>query len=170
MQQPPLLPEETLVRVTRLAKLDGTSVLVLGSIFALMSASRGDAAFAIIGLLATAAGALEFHGSGLLRQGEPAGMRWILLSQPFLYLVVLAYCYLRLSHFEMPEIPERFQEAFETSAQQVGLSVEEYLRTLNRVSVQVVAGASTLYQGIMTFYYLRRRRAVETALAEQSIA
>jgi len=165
MQQPPLLPEETLVRVIRLAKLDGTSVLVLGSVFALMSAARGDSAFAVVGLLATAAGAVELHGSGQLRQGEPGGMRWILLSQPFLYLVVLAYCYLRLSHFEMPPIPDRFREAFEISAQQVGLSVEDYLRTLNRVSIQAVAGASTLYQGIMTYYYFKRRGAVETALA-----
>ena len=30
MQQPPLLPEETLVRVLRLARFDGMGALVLG--------------------------------------------------------------------------------------------------------------------------------------------
>lgn len=168
MQQPPLLPEETLARVMRLAKLDGTSVVILGSVFALMAAARGETAFAIVGLLATGAGAFEIHGSGLLRRGKVSGMRWLLVSQPALYLVILGYCALRLMHFEMPPIPERFQEAFELSAQQVGLSVEDYMRTLNRVSVQILAIASTIYQGIMTFYYAKRRAAVEAALAPDS--
>jgi hypothetical protein len=168
MQQPPLLPEETLVRVTRLAKLDGTSVVILGSVFALMAAARGDAAFAIVGLLATAAGGLELHGSGQLRRGESGGMRWLLLSQPFLYCVVLGYCMLRLTHFEIPPIPERFQDTIELTAQQLGLSVEDYMRAVNRLSVQILAIASTIYQGLMTLYYVRRRRAVETALSQES--
>ena len=39
MQQPPLLPEETLARVLRLARFDGMSVLVLGGMFALIAAA-----------------------------------------------------------------------------------------------------------------------------------
>ena len=65
MQQPPLLPSETLMRVLRLAKLDGMGVLLLGGLFALMAASGGEKPFAIIGLLAAGAGAIELHGAAL---------------------------------------------------------------------------------------------------------
>jgi hypothetical protein len=164
MQLPPLLPQETLERVLRLARLDGTSVLVLGAVFAIMMAAGGERAFAVIGLLAAGAGALELHGAGLLRSGEPRGMRWLMASQPFLLLVIYGYCTLRLTHFEMPPVPERFQEALQQSAQQFGLTLEEYFRMVNRLTAQIVAGVATLYQGWMLVYYVRRRRAVERAL------
>ncbi len=166
MQQPPLLPEETLARVLRLAKLDGTSVLVLGAMFAVMAAAGGEARFAIIGLLAAAAGSIELHGAALLRRGETRGAHWLIASQPFLLAVIYAYCVLRLTHFEMPPIPERFRDALNLSAQQLGMTVEEYFRMVNRLTAQVVAVAATFYQGWMLWYYLRRRRAVEQALAE----
>ena len=165
MQPPPLLPEETLARVLRLAKLDGTSVLVLGALFAVLAAAGGDARFAIVGLLAAGAGAIELHGAGLLREGEPRGMRWLLASQPFLLLVIYAYCVLRLTHFEMPPIPDRFREAIDLTARQLGLSTEEYFRMVNRLTAQIVAGFATVYQGWMIVYYLRRRDAVARALA-----
>ena len=64
MQQPPLLPEEALIRVLRLARFDGTGVLVLSGTFAVMAALGRDVPFAVIGLLGAAAGAVELHGSG----------------------------------------------------------------------------------------------------------
>src|SRR5262245_17604351 len=63
MQQPPLLPEVTLFRVLRLARFDGMGAMLLGGIFALLSASAGDFPFASIGLLAAGAGAVELHGA-----------------------------------------------------------------------------------------------------------
>lgn len=168
MQQPPLLPEETLARVLRLAKLDGTSVLVLGAVFAVMAASGGDARFAIIGLLAAGAGAIELHGAALLRQGEPRGTQWLIASQPLLLVVIYAYCVLRLTHFEMPPIPDRFHDALELSAQQLGLTIEGYFRMVNRLTAQVVAVVATIYQGWMMVYYLRRRRAVARALVTEA--
>lgn len=164
MQQPPLLPEETLFRVLRLAKLDGTGVLILGAMFAVLAAAGGDARFAIIGLLAAGAGAIELHGAALLRQGAPRGMRWLIFSQPFLLLVIYAYCWIRLTHFEMPPIPERFQEPIEQAAQQLGLTVEGYFQMVNRLTAKVVSVIATIYQGCMTIYYLRRRDAVTRAL------
>lgn len=164
LKSPPLLPAETLARVLRLAKLDGTSVLVLGAVFALMAAAGGESRFAIIGLLAAAAGAIELHGAALLRQGESRGTRWLVASQPFLLLVVYAYCVLRLMHFEMPPIPDRFRDALALSAEQLGMTVEEYFRMVNRLTAQLVAGVATIYQGWMMFYYLRRRQVIVRAL------
>jgi hypothetical protein len=49
--QPPLLPAETLARLLRLAKLDGTSILVISGAFALVSAAMGDRLGALVALM-----------------------------------------------------------------------------------------------------------------------
>lgn len=165
MQQPPLLPEETLARVLRLARFDGTGALLLGGMFALSAAMSGERAFAVIGLLGAAAGAIELHGGELLKQGYVRGMNWLIASQPFLLLVIFAYCGLRLWYFELPPVPESFQGIFAASAQQWNMTVPEYQEALNRLTVLAVATVGVGFQGWMTFYYLRRRHAVIRALA-----
>lgn len=165
MQQPPLLPDETLIRVLRLARFDGLGALVVGGMLALMAAAGRDIPFAAIGLLGAGAGAVELHGTALLRQGDARGMSWLVASQPFLLAVILCYCALRLWVLELPPIPEAFREVFAASAQQWGLSVEEYQRALNRLTAAAVALVATGFQGGMMLYYLHRRAAVTRALA-----
>jgi hypothetical protein len=97
--QPPLLPEETLIRVYRLARRDGLSVLMIAGAFALLTAAMGDRTGTAIGLLVSAAGAVELHGAHLLREGETRAMRWLIASQFYLMAVILAYCALRLLSF-----------------------------------------------------------------------
>ena len=167
MQQPPLLPEETLARVLRLARFDGMGALLLGGLFALSAAMSGDVAFATIGLLAAGAGAVELHGTELLKQGEVRGMNWLVASQPFLLLVVFSYCALRLWLVEVPPIPESFQGIFAASAQQWGLTVAEYQLALNRLTALGVATVALGFQGWMMIYYLRRRAPVARALATE---
>lgn len=164
MQQPPLLPEEVLNRVTRLARFDGLSVLVLGTLFALNTALAKNVPFALIGLLATGAGAIELHGVALLREGEPRGVNWLIASQPFLFVVMVAYCVTSAHHFEMPPIPDQLRELVEFSAQQWKMSVEQYFRTMNTLVATIVGFVSFFYQGGMTLYYWRRRNAVQQAL------
>lgn len=167
MQQPPLLPEETYLRVLRLARFDGLGAMVLGGMFALFAAAGGDIPLAVIGLLAAGAGAVELHGVAILRQGHPRGMRWLVASQPLLLLVILAYCGLRLWLIDVPPVPEAFQSVFAASAAQWGLTVEEYQRALNRITALAVAMAATGFQGGMTLYYLRRREPVYRALSAE---
>jgi hypothetical protein len=167
MQQPPLLPEETLVRVLRLARFDGMGALVLGSIFALMAASAGDVKFATVGLLAAGAGAVELHGAALLRQGEPRGMNWLIASQPFLLLVILGYCAMRLWLMEIPPVPEAFQGVFAMNAEKWGMSVAQFQRTLNYITGVAVAAVAIGFQGGMMIYYIRRRGPVEKALTSE---
>lgn len=162
---PPLLPDEILARVFRLARADGLSVSIVAGIFALAAAAAGDFPFAIVFVLGAGAGAMELHGAALLQAGEARGMNWLVASQPFLLLIVLAYCALKLTHFEVPPMPEMFQASLETTARQLGLTVEAYLRLVHRVTVGLVASVSLVYQSGMTLYYLRRRRAVALALA-----
>src|SRR5687767_982966 len=164
MQQPPLLPDESLVRVLRLARFDGMGAMVLGGMFALVAASARDFPFALIGLLAAGAGAVELHGAALLRQGEPRGMSWLIASQPFLLVVILTYCAVRIWMVELPPVPEAFQGMFAASAQQWGLTIPEYQRALNRITVLAFATVAIGFQGGMMFFYLRRRAAVARAL------
>ncbi len=164
MQQPPLLPEETLARVFRLAKVDGMGVLVLAGFFACISAAAGDFLGAIVGLLVAGAGALELHGASLLRQGEERGITWLVGSQFFLLATILVYCGLRLLHLDIPPIPDELRPMIEASAAQAGLGVDEYLKAVYRFGLWLVALVSLLYQGGMMLYYLRRRDAISRAL------
>jgi hypothetical protein len=166
MQQPPLLPEEMLVRVQRIARFDGMGSLVLGAMFAFAAAAAGEMPFTAIGLLAAGAGAVELHGLALLQKGEARGMDWLVASQPFLLAVILCYCALRLWFIELPPIPESFQSVFKASADQWGMSVEAYQRVLNRITLLIVAVVSCGFQGGMMVYYLRRRKPVAQALSD----
>jgi hypothetical protein len=165
MPQPPLLPEETLARVLRLAKFDGMSVAVLGGAGALLSAYDGDVRFATIGLIVAGAGAVELHGAALLRAGEARGVRWLIASQPVLLAAIWAYCALRVMHFEMPPVPDQFRETLTRGAEQFGLTLEAYFQLMNRITAGIVAAVAAAYQGWMTIYYMRRRAAVERAVA-----
>lgn len=164
MPQPPLLPQETLERVERLARFDGLSLVVLGGLFALPAAAARDLPFASIGLLAAGAGAMELHGLGLLRGGEARGMGWIIASQPLLLAVIWSYGVLRMMFFELPPLPDGMSDMAKLGAAQWGLSVDDYFRRINQLIVGSLGVIALLYQGGMTVYYLRRRTAVAAAL------
>jgi len=164
MRQPPLLPAETLERVERLARFDGITLVILGSLFAITAASVRDVPFALIGLLAAGAGALELHGVGLLREGERRGMTWLVASQPMLLVVIWCYGALRLLFFEPPPLNEGMADIAKAGAAQWGMPVEEYFRRVNQIIVGTLSVIAVLYQGGMTLYYVRRRAAVAAAL------
>ncbi len=161
MRLPPLLPSETLARVLRVAKFDGTTVFAFSALFAVMEATAGEMRFAVIGLLAAGAGAIELHGAGLLGHGDRRGINWLIASQPVLLAIIYIYCALRLS-----PIPESRQVEFDQAASQLGMSTDEFLRTVYRFTIQAVAVVATLFQGWMLVYYLRRRQAVIQAADE----
>lgn len=166
MQQPPLLPEQILARTLRVAAIDGGSVLLVASLFAILAAAGGQAAIASFGLAGAAAGAIELHGASLLRHGYQRGMRFLIGSQPLLLLTILGYCAWRLQHVEIPPIPEWARDSLQLSADQLQLSVDDYLRLVYRLTYWGLAFVSVLFQGGMTLYYLRRRKAVSLALPE----
>ncbi|MBL9201836.1 MAG: hypothetical protein JNL39_15100, partial [Opitutaceae bacterium] len=161
--RPPLLPAEVLARVVRVARFDGLSVLVLAGTFALLKAIDQQAAFAVIGLAAAGAGALELHGVNQLGHADTRGVRWLLASQPILLAAVLAYCALRLKSPDVPPIPEALRSLVAFSAGQLGLSVEAYLRFVQQITISVLAIVSAAVQGGMFLYYWRRRSAIQQA-------
>jgi hypothetical protein len=167
MQQPPLLPEETLHRVLRVAKVNGMSVLMIAGFVALVSAMGGEYMGAIFGLLVAGAGAIELHGEGLLREGRSRGMSWLVGSQLYLMTVVIVYCAIRLTNLVIPPIPESLRPILELGASQWGMTTQEYILMVWRLNLRLFALLTFFYQGGMAFYYVRRREPVARALGEE---
>jgi hypothetical protein len=164
MKPPPLLPDETLHRVLRVANFDGISVLAVAGTLALASASIGDFVGAAIGLLVAAAGAIELHGAGLLRAGERRGMNWLVASQPYLAAVVLCYCILRLGNYDATMLRQAMTADLRQSLADAGMEEERFLRMVYAGSYAILAIGTLIYQGLMTLFYYRRRGAVIAAI------
>lgn len=161
---PPLLPEETLTRVLRVARFDGMGVLTFAGFFAILSALAGDRLGAMIGLLIAAAGAIELHGATLLVHGERRGMPWLIVSQVYLMMAVLGYCEYRLLNVDLTVLRAAVTDDLKTMLAEQGWGVDQFLRAFNRVLFGLVALLTVAYQGGMIVYYARRRRTVTQAL------
>jgi hypothetical protein len=166
MRAPPLLPEETLYRVLRLARFNGMSVLVIAGFFSLVSAAGKDMPGALVGVLVAGAGALELHGVSLLRHGYTRGISWLVWSQLYLLAVVLIYVALRLNHVDIEPMRQILTEDQRETIATSGLSEDQFLRTVYTVSAAVFGVVTFFYQGGMALYYHRRRAAITQALAE----
>lgn len=166
MKAPPLLPEEAYSRVLRVANLDGLSVLAIAGMLALLAASMRDFHSAAIGMAIAAAGAIELHGAGLLRAGEARGMNWVLASQPYLWFVLMGYCALRLLTFDVEALRAALTPAMRATLAEAGYGEAEFLRNVYGMVYGALAIGTTLLQGGMTFYYVRRRQAVIAAVGE----
>ena len=167
MKAPPLLPEETLLRVLRIARLDGLSVLVIAGLFALISALAGDGIGAVVGLLVAGAGAVELHGATLIEHSEPRGMNWLVGSQLFLLATIIGYCALRLVHPALGPLMAAVTDDMKTSLDTAGWTPEKFVGFVYNTTYYAVAIVTFFYQGGMALYYLRRREAVARALAPE---
>ncbi|HYD83638.1 MAG TPA: hypothetical protein VEA63_06285 [Opitutus sp.] len=168
MKVPPLLPEETFHRVMRVANRDGLSVMAVAGMLALAAASIRDFSGAAVGLAVAAAGAMELHGAGLLRAGERRGMKWILVSQPYLMAVLLAYCAVRLATFDAAVLQEAVTDDLRQKIAEAGFTEERMLRQAYTLMYGLLAIGTVIYQGAMTLYYWRRRSAVEAAAVDDN--
>ena len=168
MKAPPLLPEETLHRVLRMANYDGWSVLGVAGLLALASAAAGDYWGAGVGLIVAAAGAIELHGAALLRAGEVRGMNWLMASQPYLLTMVIGYCAVRLWNFDPSLLRAAMTDELRASLAQAGYGEEHFLRLVYATTYVALAVGTLIFQGGMTVYYYRRRAAVVAAIEAEN--
>ena len=174
MIKPPLLPAQTVARMLRVAKFDGTSVLVLCGGLALASAAVGDFTGAFIGVVIAAAGAFELHGAALIQGGHPRGVNWLIGSQLYLLAAILAYVGWRLASYDAEAMRRFLDPVFRTPEMQAkfsesGVTEADMLRmwhTMYFIGFRVVGLVTLLYQGGMALYYHRRRAAVAAVLVE----
>ena len=169
MKAPPLLPEATLHRVLRIANLDGLSVMAVAGLLALASASVGDYNGAAVGLLVAAAGAIELHGAGLLRSGATRGMNWLLASQPYLLVLLLGYCAIRLWAYDPAALQAAMTTDLRKALEASGYSEQWFIQTFYRTVYSVLAIGTLIFQGGMTIYYWRRKAAVVAALETEAV-
>jgi hypothetical protein len=163
--QPPLLPAEALQRALRLARMDGMGVLMLATFFALTSAALGDYPGAVVWLLVAGAGAIELHGAVLLHGAETRGLNWLVASQLMFLLVVLAYCGLRLSHYDPTAMREALTAEMKANLREANYAEEDFLRTVYLTTYSAMAGLTLLYKTGLALYFHRRRAVVAAALA-----
>ncbi len=171
MNTPPLLPEETLRRVLRVANMEGMSVLAVAGFLTLVSAAAGDYQATAVGLLVAAAGAIELHGAGLLRAGEARGTQLLIFSQPYLMAILLLYCGWQLTHVDQELIAQLKVATHRVYGDQTaekiaaaGLTEPQYYRLMYDMTFWAMAIATVAYQGGMTVYYVRRREPLVAAV------
>lgn len=166
--QPPLLPEEVLHRVLRLARMDGFGVLWIATFIALRMAYLGDLTGAFIWLFVAGAGAIELHGAILLQQGEKRGMGWLVASQLLFIAAIFAYCGVQLAHYDPALLQKQLTEEVKAMLVQARTSEEDYLWLVYRTTFGLIAGATLIYKGGLAIYFYRRRNAIAPAMEVES--
>ena len=171
MSLPPS-PFLVLARVVRISSFNGRFLLVIGAAFALLSALAHVAFGAIIGCLVAGAGAMEMHGSSLLRQGESRGLGWLIRAELGLLGLVLCYASLNLIAFDPALVERSLTPDMLKTLDQAKVTKEqflEYARIFNIVFFSGVCVASLLYQGGLAFFYSRKRAAVVEAIDSHDV-
>lgn len=166
---PPPLPREILARTIRLSSADGRLVLWLSGLGAFFAAAGHDVIGAVAGCAAAGAGAIELHGSTLLRQEEPRGVDWLIRGQLLLLAIILIYAAACLTHFDVETLRERITPEIDDKISQVGMTRDQFLeacRTLHQLFYSLVGFIALVYQGAMARYYARRRATIQQALQE----
>jgi len=110
------------------------------------------------------AGAIELHGGTLLRDAEKRGLNWLIASQFLLLLVVLGYCALRLTHYDLAPIREALTDEMKASLREANYDQEDFLRIVYVTTYLTMGAVTLLYKSTVAFYFFRRRGAVAAAL------
>ncbi len=166
---PPPLPEKTLARVLRLAKLEGRSVVLIAGCGTIISMLSADLLGAVIGLLAAGAGAMMLLGAKLLeKRRQPRGMEWLVRGELVLLCVILIYIAIRLGQLINGGVNAVTSAEFRSVLDSVGSWGPEHQRAFVqtfKLLYGAVAAVSLLFQGGMAYYYHRQRAVVAAALA-----
>lgn len=160
------MPEETLARVMRLARLDGFMILLFAGGYAAMAALAKHGTGLAIGVGVMTAGAIELHGVELLKGHRISGLRWLVASQFYLLAVILAYATWRWFYVDLALMRSALTPDLRQAIGELGWREDDFLLLVNRITYGVFALVSVAYQGGMALYYWRRRDAVRLALDE----
>jgi hypothetical protein len=171
--KPPPLPSEVLAKVIRVGSIDGRLILWLSACFAIFAAAGHAGIPAIAGVAAAGAGAIELHGSTLLRQGFARGVDWLIRGQFVLLAVILFYSAYRIWSFDPQVLREQITPDIQRLLEQFGLNEDQFIEQ-SKVATLLIATAtgfgSLIYQSLMVRYYASRRHMIEQALDHDRLA
>lgn len=173
--KPPPIPALAYERVIKVARFDGYFIMLLAGVGALAAAAGGDVIQCVAACFAAGTGAMEIHGSRMLRDYDEDGVNWLVSAQLLLMLVIVAYAIYRITHFDMAWWRATFEHSYDTflgpkhPLTEMVLSDPKFpqLCKLSNVFAFGCLGIVTcLYQGMMARYYFRSRAAIAQALDE----
>ena len=144
--------------VLRLSKLHAYSVAFIAGSFGLLCVVLLEPAGIIVGGAVTAAGVMEIRGHRRLETGSPGAREWMVGSQVWLILCVMAYCGWRLWSFD-PEDPLAIlgdAELLRSTAEQALIPegmLEDLVTRIYTLTYKLVAAATLVLQGGLAAYY-----------------
>lgn len=165
--QPPLLPAETLNRVLRRAWINGAWVMIVSSFYALLSATEAEVPDVVVALLIAGGGAMALHGYGMLTRGDARGMRWLVTAPLLCMLMLLGICAWQVTHVDLPTLRTVLAPQMKEVHAKFNLTDDQYLTMIYWGSNAILALVAIFYPGGLALYFLRRRAAVATALAQE---
>jgi len=165
-------PDQRLQRVLHLARIDALSLVVVAAPAALIALCSGDRLGAMVGTGVTLCGVAEWHGRARLLQRRIDGIVWLCSAQLFCLLLILLYSWnlTRLAQAEhlLALLPSFTQDQLAELLPDPE-AVSALLLALQRAMAGALALAALLYQGGMTFYYLRSTSAARAVFAEPPV-
>jgi hypothetical protein len=167
-----------LTRGSRIAGIDGFTLVFIAGGFGLVSASCSDWLGALVGGLAAGAGLIELHGRQRLKAGDGRGVTWLVRSQLVLLTIILLYVAYQLRNFDvrpllisvetsLASVQRSFGLEVIPLADSFGLTDKQFLELAKhtvRIAYIAVGIGSILCQGGLAFYYHSREQAVAKAL------
>ena len=162
MRKPPLTPEEQLLRILRIAKTNGLSVVIIAAIGTVLS--LGDWLGMAVGAAIIIGGRMELSGRKQLLANDVTGVRSLVRSQWVVLAAIEAYCVIKLlfdtHHGVSPELRSAMTDLGIDMAE-----LEPSLRLAFYGTNIAVALLTLVYQGGMARYYGRRAGVVQEAIA-----
>jgi hypothetical protein len=168
--KPPPLPEVTLQRVLRVAKLNAWSVVIVAGICLPLSAVLGDWSGTAACALVVFGGWTELAGRRQVAAGDAAGVNQLIRAQWIVLGTILVYCVARLASFDADTALGNLTPSMRSELASSGIDVEAILPLVRMVfymTYTVVIVVTAVYQGGLARYYSRRRTIVGQALADR---
>lgn len=173
---PPLLPEQKLERVVRIARADSMGVMICSGLSLVLALPQQEWHFAGFAALAFGCGYMEWHGHDRLRHGGSGGLQWLLGAQACLYTVIVAYALWRWRTFDAAalwsRLPPEAQELVNLRMKEAGWDPEAdrelLLRLHTALTSIVLVVVSTLYQCGLALWYRAQQAAIFAALGNPS--
>ncbi len=166
--RPPQLSEEkTLARVLWLAKMEGSSVVLVAGCSAMISVFGADWLGIVIGLLATGAGIALLHGVKLLKDQQSRGMTWLVRGELALLNLILVYVAIQLGRLTMGGVNAIISEETRSTLASAGFwgpEQAQFAVQTFKLTYGTVAIVTLLCQGGMAYYYHRNRAVIRKAL------